>query len=89
MYYKWAGTADEISEGMVRGVKRVLKEKTMKKGGLNNIWEFRMATNETKEQEEPGEQKGEFWVSKVLIYMKMITEMRQADIQLVKLHRGN
>ena len=37
MYYKWAGTADEISEGMVRGVKRVLKEKTMKKGGFYNI----------------------------------------------------
>lgn len=35
-----------------------------------------MATNEKEEQEEPGEQKREFWVSKILIYMKMITEMR-------------
>lgn len=35
-----------------------------------------MATNEKEEQEEPGEQKGEFWVSKILTYMKMITEMR-------------
>lgn len=32
MDYEWAGTADEISEGVVRGVNRVLKEKTMKRG---------------------------------------------------------
>lgn len=35
MDYEWAGTVEVISEGVVRGVKRVVKEKTIKRGLYN------------------------------------------------------